>query len=99
MILLQLNHISKSFDGEDIFNDVDFEVKTGERIGIVGRNGAGKSTLMKIIAGVENYDSGNLSKIKNLKLGYLTQQMTLNSNATVSKKCQNHLNILNEWKA
>ncbi|HEB5861139.1 TPA: ABC-F family ATP-binding cassette domain-containing protein, partial [Staphylococcus aureus] len=61
MILLQLNHISKSFDGEDIFNDVDFEVKTGERIGIVGRNGAGKSTLMKIIAGVENYDSGNLS--------------------------------------
>ncbi len=48
MILLQLNHISKSFDGEDIFTDVDFEV-TGERIGIVGRNGAGKSTLMKII--------------------------------------------------
>ena len=38
---------------------------------------------MKIIAGVENYDSGNVSKIKNLKLGYLTQQMTLNSNATV----------------
>ena len=83
MILLQLNHISKSFDGEDIFTDVDFEVKTGERIGIVGRNGAGKSTLMKIITGVENYDSGNVSKIKNLKLGYLTQQMTLNSNATV----------------
>ncbi|OEK98969.1 ABC transporter ATP-binding protein [Staphylococcus succinus] len=83
MILLQLNDISKSFDGEDIFNNVDFEVKTGERIGIVGRNGAGKSTLMKIIAGVEDYDTGQISKIKNLKLGYLTQQMTLDTKQTV----------------
>lgn len=83
MILLQLNDISKSFDGEDIFNDVNVEIKTGERIGIVGRNGAGKSTLMKIIAGVEGYDDGHISKIKNLKLGYLTQQMTLNTTSTV----------------
>ncbi len=83
MILLQLNDLTKSFDGEDIFNNVDFEVKTGERIGIVGRNGAGKSTLMKIIAGVEDYDSGHISKSKNLKLGYLTQQMTLNTDQTV----------------
>ncbi|MEJ7474789.1 ATP-binding cassette domain-containing protein, partial [Staphylococcus saprophyticus] len=82
MILLQLNHITKSFDGEDIFNDVNFEVKSGERIGIVGRNGAGKSTLMKIIAGVEDYDSGHISKVKDLKLGYLTQQMTLDTEQT-----------------
>lgn len=83
MILLQLNDISKSFDGEDIFTRVNFEVKTGERIGVVGRNGAGKSTLMKIIAGGEDYDSGHISKIKNLRMGYLTQQMTLNSSASV----------------
>ena len=109
MILLQLNDISKSFDGEDIFTDVNFEVKTGERIGVVGRNGAGKSTLMKIIAGVENYDSGRISKIKNLTMGYLTQQMTLNSEATVFeemskpfehiKKIENLIKDETDWLA
>lgn len=83
MILMQLSQISKSFDGEEIFDHVNFEIQTGERIGIVGRNGAGKSTLMKIIAGVESYDSGHISKVKGLKLGYLTQQMTLDTDNTV----------------
>lgn len=109
MILLQLNDLKKSFDGEDIFNNVDFEVKTGERIGIVGRNGAGKSTLMKIIAGVEDYDSGHISKSKNLKLGYLTQQMTLNTDQTVfeemskpfeaMKKLEQEMKLETDWLA
>lgn len=109
MILLQLNDLTKSFDGEDIFNNVDFEVKTGERIGIVGRNGAGKSTLMKIIAGVEDYDSGHISKSKNLKLGYLTQQMTLNTDQTVfeemskpfeaMKKLEQEMKLETDWLA
>lgn len=83
MILLQINKLEKSYDGEVLFSDVDFEVKTGERIAIVGRNGAGKTTLMKIIAGVESYDEGNISKGKQVTIGYLTQQMTLDSNDTV----------------
>lgn len=83
MILLQLNKVSKSFDGETIFSDVDFEVKTGERIGIVGRNGAGKSTLMKLIAGIDEYDEGHIAKQKDLSIGYLTQQMTLDTANTV----------------
>lgn len=83
MILLQINKLEKSYDGEVIFSDVDFEVKTGERIAIVGRNGAGKTTLMKIIAGVESYDKGNISKGKQVTMGYLTQQMTLDSNDSV----------------
>ena len=96
MILLQLNDISKSFDGEDIFTR-EFRSKTGERIGVVGRNGAGKSTLMKIIAGVEDYDSGHISKIKNLRMGYLTQQMTLNSSASVFEEMSKPFEHLKKW--
>ncbi|MBV5105811.1 ABC-F family ATP-binding cassette domain-containing protein [Mammaliicoccus sciuri] len=102
MILLQINKLEKSYDGEVIFSDVDFEVKTGERIAIVGRNGAGKTTLMKIIAGVESYDEGNISKGKQVTMGYLTQQMTLDSNDTVmnemKKPFKDVINIKDKMK-
>ncbi|MCE4958033.1 ABC-F family ATP-binding cassette domain-containing protein [Macrococcoides caseolyticum] len=83
MILLQASNITKSYSGENIFSNVKFEVKSNDRIAIVGRNGAGKTTLMKILAGTEEFDSGHLSMTKNVKLGYLTQQMTLNADGTV----------------
>ena len=93
MILLQLNDIPNRSMAKISSQMLILRLKTGERIGVVGRNGAGKSTLMKIIAGVENYDSGRISKIKNLTMSYLTQQMTLNSEATVFEEMSKPLNI------
>ncbi|TDM00658.1 ABC-F family ATP-binding cassette domain-containing protein [Macrococcus carouselicus] len=83
MILLQASQLNKSFGGEDIFTDVKIEIKTNDRIAIVGRNGAGKTTLMKILAGAESYDSGHFMRAKNINIGYLTQQMTLDAEGTV----------------
>ncbi|TDM12150.1 ABC-F family ATP-binding cassette domain-containing protein [Macrococcus lamae] len=83
MILLQASQLSKSFSGDTLFADVKFEIKTHDRVAIVGRNGAGKTTLMKILAGVESYENGHLMLAKNIRIGYLTQQMTLNAEGTV----------------
>lgn len=83
MIVMQLSNIKKSYVTDLIFNHVTLEIKSGETIGIVGKNGAGKSTLMKIMAGEDSSDEGTISVPKGISVGYLTQQMTLESDRTV----------------
>ncbi|HAO5948031.1 TPA: ABC-F family ATP-binding cassette domain-containing protein, partial [Listeria monocytogenes] len=62
---------------------IKLEVKTGDRIALVGRNGAGKSTLLKIIAGKMSYDGGTISKPKSVEIGYLAQNTGLESSKTI----------------
>src|SRR5699024_3270888 len=83
MILMQLNAISKAFGADNILSNIKLEVKELDRIAIVGRNGSGKSTLLKIMAGVLSYDSGELIKPKDLSIGYLSQQMEIDSGKTI----------------
>lgn len=73
MIELALNKIQKYYGAAMVLEDVTFEVKTSEKVGIVGSNGCGKSTLFKVIMGIENYDNGMLSIRKGATLGYLEQ--------------------------
>ena len=56
--LLQIRDLSKTFGSVQALTDVDFEVRSGEVMALVGDNGAGKSTLIKCIAGIHGYDSG-----------------------------------------
>lgn len=83
VIVLQVNQITKSFNGEDILTNVKLEVQERDRVALVGRNGAGKSTLLKIIAGEMSYDSGEIIMPKNIRLGYLEQHAGLESKLTI----------------
>src|SRR5262245_62030377 len=74
MILLDVQEIVKHFGPEPVLDGVTFEVRPGEKIGLVGPNGAGKSTLMKILAGQLEADFGTVALHRSARLDYLEQQ-------------------------
>jgi len=71
--LLQVQSLSKSFGARELLSDASFSVNEGEHIGVIGPNGAGKTTLFKILVGLEDYDSGELTQKRGLRVGYLQQ--------------------------
>lgn len=73
MIEIGVSNLAKFYGVDKIFENVIFDVKTKDKIGLVGRNGTGKTTLMKILAGYENFQSGQINRRKGLVLGYLEQ--------------------------
>ena len=84
MIEIGINKITKDYGFGPILNDINFEVKTNERIALVGENGSGKSSLLNIIAGTIKPDSGTISIRKNAKIAYLKQLIeNRNDNITV----------------
>jgi len=83
MIDIALKEITKDFGGDKILNVFNLELKTGERIGLIGRNGCGKSTVLNMIAEKLPYDTGELSIRKNLKISYLKQSPIYQDDFTV----------------
>ena len=71
--MLHLKRLSKDFAGRPLFSNIDWHLKKGERVGLVGENGAGKSTLMRIIAGLVEHSSGELIFARGATVGYLPQ--------------------------
>ncbi len=73
MIEIELNNIKKNYGLKNVLDGVSFEIKTGERIALIGDNGSGKSTILKIINGEEKADSGKVNIRKEAEIGYLKQ--------------------------
>ena len=87
---IRLENISKSFKGVTVLKDVSWEVKRGEKVGLVGVNGAGKTTQLRIIAGLDEPDSGNLIKAKeNMKIAFLSQEFEVCASRTVKEEFLN----------
>ncbi|AOX01397.1 lysophospholipase [Moorena producens PAL-8-15-08-1] len=82
--MLRLEHISKVYPTGEVLKDVNWEVKPGDRIGLVGVNGAGKSTQLKIIAGEMEPTSGVVIRPASLHIAYLTQEFEVDPTRTVS---------------
>ena len=83
MNIMNIEHISKIFGEKTIFDDASIGIQEGDKIGIVGINGTGKSTLLRMIAGDEVPDSGNIIRQFQLKLAWLPQEPKFPENATI----------------
>ena len=83
MILVSASGLGRQYSGDPIFQDLRFEVRAGERIGLVGPNGAGKTTLMKLVAGVEPPDYGSLYRRPGVRVSLLKQHPEFTSDETL----------------
>ena len=81
--LINLEAVSKSFGIKPLLENVSLGINAGERIGVVGRNGGGKSTLMKVLAGIEDPDSGRVAQGSSLSMGILSQADSAAAGASV----------------
>ena len=84
--MLRLEHISKIYPTGEVLKDVNWEVKSGERVGLVGVNGAGKSTQLKIITGEIEPTAGEVIRPSSLHIGYLTQEFEVELTRTVREE-------------
>lgn len=94
--VLTVEHLSKSFDSHKIFTDVNFEIKRGEHVAIIGDNGSGKTTLLKILNGLVPADQGTFRLGSNVEIGYYDQEHhVLHSEKTLFEEISDDYPYLN----
>ena len=86
--MLNIHNLSVSFGGEYLFEELTFRLGAGDRVGLIGKNGAGKSTMLKILAGEQEYDEGQIARDKELNIGFLKQDIDFEQGRTVLQETQ-----------
>jgi len=81
--MLNVHNLSISFQGDDLFNNIAYRIGTKDRIGLIGKNGAGKSTMLKILSKEMEPDTGEITTDKDLKIGFLKQDIDFEEGRTV----------------
>ena len=81
--MLNIHNLSVSFSGEYLFKEISFKLISGDRVGLIGKNGAGKSTLLKLLSKENEMDSGSIAYEKDLKIGFLKQDIDFDKGRTV----------------
>lgn len=91
MILLTAQNISKTYMERKVLDDVSFFLNEGDKVGIIGINGTGKSTLLKILAGAEEADSGDIIRTNGIRISYLPQIPEFGESGSVLEQVLLHL--------
>ena len=97
MNVINIEHISKIYGEKIIFDDASFGVQEGDKIGIVGINGTGKTTLLRMIAGTEVPDDGQIIRQNGMKIAHLTQNPVFPEGATILSYVQSVAEDM-EWR-
>ena len=90
--MLNIYNLSVSFQGEDLFAGITFQLRNGDRVGLIGKNGAGKTTLLRIISGEQEYDNGQIAMDKELSVGFLKQDIDFEKGRTVLEEAYEAFN-------
>lgn len=97
--MISINNLSVEFSAKSLFDNINYVINKKDKIALVGKNGAGKSTMLKIIAGLQQPTSGNVAVPRDITIGYLPQQMTLNDTMSVIEEVRSafaHIDKLKE---
>ena len=95
--LLSANELTLCYGRQQLLTGVTLAVAPGEKVGLVGRNGSGKTSLLKILAGANDPDSGDISRRRGLRVGYLPQEFELDGDKTVRENIEAGAADLMDW--
>lgn len=97
--MMNIHNLSVSFQGEYLFEDLTFKLGNGDRIGLIGKNGAGKSTMLKILSKEMEPDTGQIAADKDLKIGFLKQDIDFVLGRTVLEEAYEAFTEIKELEA